>query len=347
MTAARRPVGGGTKVAWVRDGDAELVPVPAGEIHEHNAGDLTAVVDAGVRLSELQRRVGEAGQMLALDPPLGAEDRATVGGVVAANDSGPLRHRYGSARDLVVGITVALADGTVAKAGGKVIKNVAGYDLAKLFTGSFGSLGTIVDLSVRLHPLPPATATAIGRSADPRALAAAAASLSHAPLELQGLDVRWADGEGALLARFGRADPRSPAAAAAQAMAEGSLDSEVLEDDDGEWGLQRSWQRSDDRTIVRVSGLQTQLLDLLAAAQRLGGRVTGRAGLGLSWIEVDGAAEVEELRRVLAPSPCVVLDCGPGVEVDRRGPVDAGARELMRRVKERFDPDGVCAPALS
>ena len=130
-------------------------------------------------------------------------------------------------------------------------------------------------------------------------------------------------------------------------MAEGSLDSEVLEDDDGEWDLQRSWQRSDGRTIVRVSGVQTQLLDLLAAAQRLGGRVTGRAGLGLSWVEVGGAEDVEELRRVLAPSPCVVLDCPPGIEIDRRGPVDAGARELMRRVKERFDPEGVCAPALS
>lgn len=347
MTAARRPIGGGTKVGWAPAPDADLVPVPAGEIREHNAGDLTAVVDAGVRLSELQRVVGEAGQMLALDPPLGAGDRATLGGVVAANDSGPLRHRYGSARDLVVGITVALADGTVAKAGGKVIKNVAGYDLAKLFTGSFGSLGTIVDLSVRLHPLAPATATAIGRSADPRALATAAAKLSHQPLELHGLDVRWADGEGALLAGFGRRDPGAAAAKVGDTMAQHGLDPEVVEGDDREWAIQRAWQRSDRGAIVRVSGLQTQLLDVLAAAQRIGGRVTGRAGLGLSWVEVRGAEEVEELRRALAPSPCVVLDCPPEIEVDRLGPAGAGARELMQRVKERFDPDGACAPALS
>ena len=346
MTALRRPVGGGTKVGWVQSPDAELVPIPAGEIREHNAGDLTAVVDAGVRLAELQRVAGEAGQMLALDPPLGAEDRATLGGVVAANDSGPLRHRYGSARDLVVGITVALADGTVAKAGGKVIKNVAGYDLAKLFTGSFGSLGTIVDVSVRLHPLAPETATAIGRSADPRALAAAAAKLSHEPLELHGLDVRWAGGDGALLARIGRPEPGAPATAVAAAMSDAGLDAGVVEDDDGEWAVQRAWQRSDHRAIVRVSGVQTQLLDVLSAAQRLDGRVTGRAGLGLSWVEVD-SSDVEALRAALAPSPCVVLDCPPEVEVDRLGQADSGARELMRRVKERFDPEGVCAPVLA
>ena len=145
-------------------------------IRELNPGDLTAVVEAGLPLAELAAATAAEGQMLALDPPLGPGERATIGGAVATNDSGPLRHRYGSARDLVVGITVALSDGTVAKAGGKVIKNVAGYDLAKLFTGSFGTLGAILDLSLRLHPLPPATATAIGHSGDPAALAAAAAA---------------------------------------------------------------------------------------------------------------------------------------------------------------------------
>ena len=314
-------------------------------IREHNAGDLTAVVDSGVRLAELQAAVGRAGQMLALDPPLGDDETATLGAVVAANDSGPLRHRYGSARDLVVGITVELADGTVAKAGGKVIKNVAGYDLAKLFTGSFGSLGRIVDLSVRLHPLPPATATAIGRGSDVRALASAAARLSHQPLELQSLDVRWAEGEGAVLARLGRADPVRPAAAIAEQLTADGLDAGVLEDDDGEWGAQRAWQRPrEGRAIVRVSGLQTQLAEVLAAADDVGGRVTGRAGLGLSWVDVETPAQVEELRQALSPSPCVVLHRPPGMEVDPYGPIDPGARELMRRVKERFDPEGALAP---
>jgi glycolate oxidase FAD binding subunit len=91
--------------------------------------------------------------MLALDPPLGADMRATIGGVVATGDSGPLRHRYGGARDLVIGMTVALGDGTVARSGGKVIKNVAGCDLAKLFCGSFGTLGMILAVNLRLSRL--------------------------------------------------------------------------------------------------------------------------------------------------------------------------------------------------
>ena len=106
--------------------------------------------------------------MLAIDPPLGNPGQAaTVGGVIATADSGPLRHRYGAPRDLVLGMTVALSDGTIARSGSKVIKNVAGYDLAKLFTGSFGTLGIILSVSVRLHPLPLATATALGASSDP------------------------------------------------------------------------------------------------------------------------------------------------------------------------------------
>ena len=124
---------------------------------------------------------------------------------MATADSGPLRHRYGGVRDLVVGATVALSDGTLAKSGGKVIKNVAGYDLAKLFTGSYGTLGLIVRVAVRLHPLPPRTATAVGASDDPDVLGAAATDLASHPLEADCLDVDWRDGAGRLLVRFGSA----------------------------------------------------------------------------------------------------------------------------------------------
>src|SRR5204862_6917429 len=123
----------------------------------------------------------------------------------ATGASGPPRHRYGAARDLIVGITVALPDGTVAKAGGKVIKNVAGYDLAKLFTGAFGTLGLIVQVSVRLHPRPPQALTARGVSDDPERLAAAAGALAHRPLEAECLDVAWSAARGAVLVRFGGA----------------------------------------------------------------------------------------------------------------------------------------------
>ena len=165
---AVRPRGGGTKLGWGPKSDApEFDTRRLNRILEHNEGDFTAVLEAGVPLVEAQATFGAEGQMLALDPPLGEGDAATIGGVIAANDSGPLRHRYGGVRDLVVGMTVVLSDGTIAKSGGKVIKNVAGYDLAKLFAGSFGTLGLIASVAVRLHPAPARTATLTGASDDP------------------------------------------------------------------------------------------------------------------------------------------------------------------------------------
>ena len=124
---------------------------------------------------------------------------------MATNDSGPLRHRYGGMRDLVVGITVVLSDGTIAKSGGKVIKNVAGYDLAKLFTGSFGTLGLIATVAVRLHPAPARTASLTAGSDDPAALARAARALAALPLEADCLDVGWEGDAGWLGLRFGGA----------------------------------------------------------------------------------------------------------------------------------------------
>ena len=141
--------------------------------------------------------------MLALDPPLGEGDAATIGGIIAANDSGPLRHRYGGVRDLVVGITVVLSDGTIAQSGGKVIKNVAGYDLAKLFAGSFGTLGLIAKVAVRLHPAPARTATLTASSEDPGTLGRAARKLAGLPLEAECLDAGWEGDGGWLAARFG------------------------------------------------------------------------------------------------------------------------------------------------
>ncbi len=191
--------GGGTKLAWTRPAPPEAIELSTlglNEIVEHNAGDLTAVLEPGVLLADAQATFAKAGQMLALDPPDGG---ATVGGVVATADTGPLRARYGSPRDLVVGMRVALSDGTLSKSGGKVIKNVAGYDIAKLFTGSFGTLGAIVELSVRLHPLPPETTTATGSSADADELARGAAALAQSALEQYGLDVRWESGRGTVL----------------------------------------------------------------------------------------------------------------------------------------------------
>jgi glycolate oxidase FAD binding subunit len=350
-----RFVGGQTKLGWGTPASQPLAPISTKgltTIHEHNAGDLTAVVAAGVTLAELQAEVGSAGQMLALDPPLGEEGEATLGGIVATGDSGPLRHRYGSARDLMVGMTVALSDGTLAKSGGKVIKNVAGYDIAKLFTGAYGTLGAILGMSVRLHPLSPTTATAVGRSDDPALLGSAAAALSHAQVELQSLDVRWEAGTGAVLARFGGQSAPDPARDAAGMMGEQGLETEVAEDDGALWDAQRAGQRSSEGTVVKVSGLQTQIAELLRSARALDARVVGRAGLGLYWVTLppgSNAVEgVQSLRREMAPSPCVVLDAPEQVReaVDVWGAPNPDTLLLMRRVKERFDPAGMCAPGL-
>src|SRR5690606_33879870 len=116
-------------------------------------------MEAGADLDTLQTTLAEAGQMLALD---GYRSGATAGGVIAANTSGPRRLRYGTVRDLLIGITIVLPDGTIAKAGGKVVKNVAGYDLAKLLTGSLGTLGVIVKAIFRLHPRPRARRLVLG-----------------------------------------------------------------------------------------------------------------------------------------------------------------------------------------
>ena len=149
---------------------------------EHEAGDLTATVEAGIRLSSLNARLEEAGQRLSLDPP----GDPTIGACIAADFSGPRRHRYGTMRDLVLGVTVVLADGTIANAGGKVVKNVAGYDLGKLLCGSRGTLALIGRVSLRLHPAPAAARTLVVGSDDP---AGAWAALRRAQLEPSAVDV--------------------------------------------------------------------------------------------------------------------------------------------------------------
>ena len=333
--------GAGTKLRWAPEVQPGLELSTAGldRLLEHNAGDLTAVLEAGVPLASAQGTFAEAGQMLALDPP---DPGSTIGGLIATGDSGPLRSRYGGARDLVLGMRVALADGTIAKSGGTVIKNVAGYDLAKLFTGSYGTLGAILEVSLRLHPLPPDTATAIGRSSHPDALGRGVSAMAHARLEQLGLDVRWDAGEGMVLARFGGAAPRPQAEAAEGVLAEAGLETELREDDEPLWRAQREGQRSPEGGLsVRVSAVQTDLPELLRLAARHDATLVGRGALGVSWLCVDdadrGSGLVEQLR---ARHVAVVLDRPPGLELDPRGPLDPGAAALMARVKDRFDPDG-------
>src|SRR5262249_31484822 len=149
--------------------------------------DLTVTVEAGMPLSELQRILGEQGQFLALDPPL--QDGATIGGVIATNSSGPLRFAYGTARDLVIGTRVANPNGTLTRAGGRVVKNVAGYDLNKLYIGSLGTLAIIVELSFKLAPIPPATATVLGQFSSADGARSLVQAVSRSPLSPLAIEV--------------------------------------------------------------------------------------------------------------------------------------------------------------
>ena len=331
--------GAATKLAWASDADpaVEITTTGLDGVLEHNPGDLTAVLGAGVPLARAQEVFAEEDQMLALDPP-GAD--ATIGGVVAAADSGPLRARYGGVRDLVIGVRVALADGTVAKSGGQVIKNVAGYDLAKLFAGSFGTLGAITEVSVRLHPLAPETATALGHSHDPDVITRGAQALSHARLEQLGLDVRWSAGRGGVLSRSGGATALAQAEAAQRLLDEAGLDTEIREDDDGLWEAQRERQRSPGGLVAKVSALQTDLPELLRIAERHGATLVGRHALGLFFLRLDRGSPGELVSELRGRYTTAVLDRPEGLALERDAGLAPGAELLMGRVKRRFDPKG-------
>ena len=149
------PRGGGTKLDWgnpPRRGGIILSTLRLNRVLEHAWADLTVTVEAGCTVQALQNKLGQHGQRLAVDALW--PDRATIGGLLSTNDSGVLRLRFGGLRDLIIGVTLALPDGTLASSGGKVVKNVAGYDLPKLATGAFGTLGVITRAVFRLHPLP-------------------------------------------------------------------------------------------------------------------------------------------------------------------------------------------------
>jgi glycolate oxidase FAD binding subunit len=184
------PRGGGSRMALGnRPSRLDLVvdTTALDRVIEYEPADLTVTVEAGMRFSRLQELLRAEGQLLALDPP--ASPDSTIGGVIATNASGPLRFAYGTARDLVIGTRVANPDGRLTRAGGRVVKNVAGYDLNKLHVGSLGTLGVLVELSFKLAPIPPAQALIVGRFEDSGSARSLLDAVLHSPLSPMAIEL--------------------------------------------------------------------------------------------------------------------------------------------------------------
>jgi glycolate oxidase FAD binding subunit len=356
------PRGAGTGLGWgspPSSCDLVVDMGSMGQVIEHAAGDLVARVQAGATIGHLASALAEAGQELALDVPADA----TVGGVVATGTTGPRRFRYGAPRDLLIGITVVRADGVVAHSGGKVVKNVAGYDLGKLFAGSQGTLGLITEATFRLHPLPGAVAyvTAEFGPAECAGAAAAATLAARSALVPSAVELDWPGGSsrplrvGVLLegTATGVAE-RAKQMSELMASAGGSPGLQVSDAPPQRWGQLPSLS-----TVVRVTfwvGKLSGVLDAIAAAGASAGvrpAVSGSAGAGVLYACLDpgtepGPAErfVTALRDRLGASAAqpargsvmVLAAPAPVVAVAGvYGPVPGAA--LMRAVKDQFDPD--------
>jgi glycolate oxidase FAD binding subunit len=335
--------GTGTKQTWGAPPsrvDLLVDTTAMATVVEHAAGDLIAHAQAGITLAALQEALAPAGQRLALDPMY----PGTLGGLVATAGAGPLRYSHGAVRDLLIGITIVRADGVVAKAGGKVVKNVAGYDLGKLFAGSWGTLGVITEVTFRLHPLPAVSRWVVVPAEDPHTLVQAVVHGQTMPSAVE-LD-RPADGPATLAVLVeGTEAGVEGRVASLRALLGGVPAGDTAPD----WWGKPPAGGALLRLTHEIAGLPRLLDAVDTAAGRHGVRaaVRGSAGVGVLHATLPGDAEtvgaiVGELRTA-APAwsgDVVVLDGPPGV--DLWGPVRG--LDLMRRVKDQFDPGHRLAP---
>ncbi|WP_396445230.1 FAD-binding oxidoreductase [Actinomadura sp.] len=306
---------------------------------EHTAGDLVAKAEAGLPMERLGERLAERGQRLALDVPLPG---STVGGTIATGAAGPLRTMYGTPRNLVIGLTIVRADGQVARSGGKVVKNVAGYDLGRLFSGSFGTLGLIVEATFRLHPIPAATAYVTCAVDGPEQAHDAVQSVLHSPVAPSAVEYIGPSTVSVLLEGV----PDGVAARAGQTaelLGETAGISDTAPDG---WG-----RYPDGTTLIDISAPPPSLRDVLTllgpgTPVTWSGSGHGHVGLDAGMTAQEVADLLGRLRDVLGRhrGHAVVRYAPEGVrgEIDLWGPVPALA--LMRRVKDQFDPDHRLSP---
>ena len=353
--------GGGTKLDWGRQPlaiDLAIATTRLNTLIVHRHGDLTATAHAGVTLATLNQELARYGQWLPIDS---AFDGATIGGILASGDAGPLRHRYGTPRDLLIGVNLAMTDGRVVKAGGHVVKNVAGYDLGKLICGSFGSLAAIAEATFKLLPIPKASATLVASYDDAEQLGRAAQAIMASQVEPIAFDVRIASGGGdaarqssLLLVRIAS----SPSAVEAQIESAQRLLSgrARLVRDEAErsvWNEQVRDPWAEAGAVVRVGWLPAKLSEVVGLVDEVqkmaAGRVAmwGRAGAGAGLITIDGdaltqAAVVRRLRSSVFVGNVAVLRASRQLksQIDVWS-LSGGTLKTLHALKQTFDPAGI------
>lgn len=357
--------GGGTKLGWGRTPaaiDMVLGTRRLSRVLSHAHGDLTAEVEAGTTLEALNSQLAQRGQWLPLES---AFRGATIGGMLGANDAGPVQHRFGTPRDLLIGVHLATTDGRLVKAGGNVVKNVAGYDLGKLVTGSFGSLAVVVSATFKLLPMAPALATARAVFADPVSAAAAAHAVAASQLDPIALEVHARAGASVygqppieVAVRFASTstvvDAEVGKAARLIKRFECELHNPVRDgEDEAWWRAYRALPWEGTGTVVRISWLPASLEAVLRLVGDIGrsaprAELTGRAGIGAGLLRVDGDAgtQLEAVRRLRERVDLLrqvtVLRAAPLV----KGAVDVwggpGETDVMHQaIKRAFDPAGI------
>jgi glycolate oxidase FAD binding subunit len=346
--------GAGTKLGWGAPPERVDVVVDTTRMDavvEHAAGDLIVVVGAGRSLAQLQDELGKAGQRLGIDPARSG----TVGGAVATAATGPTRLFHGAVRDLVIGMRFVRADGVAAHAGGKVVKNVAGYDLGKLLSGSFGTLGVITEVAFRLHPVPAMQRWVTCAVSEARGIQQRVSDVVHSQLVPSAVELERTP-EGARLSVLLEGIP--PGVEQRVAVAKRLLGPDATETDEAPawWG---SEPESESGVLLKVTHEIAHLRELLdaldgAAAQAdLTATLRGSPAVGTALVGLGHdatAASVGDLvarlreRSATFGGTVVVLEAPDEVRgaVDVWGPVSA--LELMRAVKQQFDPERRLAP---
>jgi glycolate oxidase FAD binding subunit len=337
------PRGGGTKLAWGSPPERCDVVLSTARIEgvvDHEPADLVCVVRAGTTLGRLQERVAGAPgfrQRLMLDPPQGAE--ATVGGVVATAASGPLRTRFGTPRDLVIGASFVLADGTVGRSGGKVVKNVAGFDVAKLLVGSLGTLAVITEVAFRLHPLPGASRTVVLESRSVPELCEFATRIGRLQVTPSIVDLHWP--LGVVLVRF----ESSELGATVQAeRVTRELGGRILSGEE-EVALTAAVQGSpwaEPGSVGAVAVLPSRIGEFLSSMSATCEALALRPLLGTGEVRLAPEAVSTVRTAARAAGGRLVIRRGDAGSPDETG--DAVALDLMRAVKQQLDPARTLSP---